>query len=269
MAFCIDINAAPIRSYRTALERWASTVPWKDMTGEYDRRPLDYRSKKHMSIRKLNDGSIALRLYSTDLVTYHPDNRISLVLHDNISSWKFMRHFIPACLSTFYESRIGYMIAFWAENEPNVLGIFKINGNMVTLKRVSDGYAFEDERVIGEITKHVINRKKAKDATEKYHVKEFEAWFDAVTMMNPNTFKRENYFWNNADMKALLQSNKPDTEKWMTFMKFVYPHQAKKKYRELVYQSEQVAEQETVKELKSWDELERVRSSNRRNSWAM
>jgi len=43
-------------------------------------KPLGKRQNTHVTIRKLNDESIVCRLYNTDVVTYHKDGRIDILL---------------------------------------------------------------------------------------------------------------------------------------------------------------------------------------------
>lgn len=68
----------PLRTYEEAVAHYESIVP---IRGNADNvRPICAtklgRRKKHMAIRKYVDGSVACRLYDTDVVTFEPDGDV-------------------------------------------------------------------------------------------------------------------------------------------------------------------------------------------------
>lgn len=68
----------PLRTYEEAVAHYESIVP---IRGNADNvRPIcattNGRRKKHMAIRKYVDGSVACRLYDTDVVTFEPDGGV-------------------------------------------------------------------------------------------------------------------------------------------------------------------------------------------------
>ena len=68
----------PLRTYEEAVAHYESIVP---IRGNADNvRPIcattNGRRKKHMAIRKYVDGSVACRLYDTDVVTFEPDGDV-------------------------------------------------------------------------------------------------------------------------------------------------------------------------------------------------
>lgn len=65
-----------LRSYQDAVNKFNSITPirgWRD-----DIRPVAQRRNDNFTIRRLNDDSIAIRLYATDIITYRPDGTIEL-----------------------------------------------------------------------------------------------------------------------------------------------------------------------------------------------
>ena len=72
-----DRDVPYIQNYTQALTCHANIQPWRGY--EPNERPLAKRSQHHITIRKLHDGSVACKLYNTDVVTYHPDNTVTLV----------------------------------------------------------------------------------------------------------------------------------------------------------------------------------------------
>lgn len=87
MAFSYDGRGLPLlNSYARALEFWETAYRWSDEPVE---RVLDSKRKKFVTIRKLNDNSIACRLHHTDVVTFHPDNSISIMPYQSVSTDEF------------------------------------------------------------------------------------------------------------------------------------------------------------------------------------
>ena len=62
--------------YAEAVAHEASIKPIRNRSPEI--KPIGDRRNQHKIIRKNPDGSIACRLYRTDVVTFHPDGRIEV-----------------------------------------------------------------------------------------------------------------------------------------------------------------------------------------------
>lgn len=84
-----------VRSYARALYLYDRTAPWR---GDADKitRPLGNRRARHMTFRKLEDGSIAFRLYATDVVTWHPDNSVTINPYSTASTNAFANRLLPS-----------------------------------------------------------------------------------------------------------------------------------------------------------------------------
>ena len=79
MSFSLDTrNTKYLHNYEAALRHHDSITPIRNT----NTRPVAERRKTHFDIRKEGEGVI-VRLYTTDLVTYTPDNRITL----NVGNW--------------------------------------------------------------------------------------------------------------------------------------------------------------------------------------
>lgn len=79
MSFSLDTsNTKYLPNYAAAVAHHDSIKPIRGS----DCRPMAERTKRHFNIRKEN-GNILVRLHSTDIVTYTPDNRVTL----NMSRW--------------------------------------------------------------------------------------------------------------------------------------------------------------------------------------
>lgn len=81
MSFSLDTRKVKyLHNYAAALAHHDSITPIRNSNC----RPVAERRKKHFDIRKHGD-SIIVRLYTTDIVTYTPDNKITL----NMGNWRF------------------------------------------------------------------------------------------------------------------------------------------------------------------------------------
>jgi len=79
MSFSLDTRKVKyLPNYAAAVAHHDSIKPIRGS----DCRPMAERTKKHFDIRKEN-GNILVRLHSTDIVTYTPDNRVTL----NMGRW--------------------------------------------------------------------------------------------------------------------------------------------------------------------------------------
>jgi len=84
MSFSLDTrNVKYLPDYAAALRHHDSITPIRNS----NTRPIAERTKKHFDIRKYGDA-IIVRLHSTDIITYTPDNRVTLNVggHNTIST---------------------------------------------------------------------------------------------------------------------------------------------------------------------------------------
>jgi hypothetical protein len=102
------------QTFAGAMQMWQNAKPWRSETGEYDPRPIcwEYRRKKHMSIRKGLDGSIIFTLFRIDVVTYHPDESVTIEGYSSQSTNIFARKLLPKGLSVDFNK---YFSIVWIE----------------------------------------------------------------------------------------------------------------------------------------------------------
>lgn len=102
MAFSINTDGLPhFDSYKQAA-RWEAEV--KPIRGRYPEcKPIGPRNKTHMTIRRAADGDILCRLHHTDVLTFHPDDSVTLYLNGWNSNSTFA--FVNAILG--WRTRIG------------------------------------------------------------------------------------------------------------------------------------------------------------------
>jgi hypothetical protein len=100
MAFAISTaNIPSIFSYTDALRYHdrAAQKPWRNGGEDF---PFPEKRVRQYGVRKLNDGSIAFRLHSTDVVTWHPDNSLTLEVYTSQSTQAFANCLLPYGVST-------------------------------------------------------------------------------------------------------------------------------------------------------------------------
>ena len=87
--YSASFSTIGISSYTSALQKWESIKP---VRGRQDQntRPL-CRTNDTTTIRKLDNGSIAFRLHSTDVVTFNVDGTVDLRPYASVSTCAFVR----------------------------------------------------------------------------------------------------------------------------------------------------------------------------------
>jgi len=96
MSFSLDTRGTKyLHNYAAALAHHDSITPIRNSNC----RPVAERRKQHFNIRKHGD-SIIVRLYATDLVTYTPDNKITLNMGGRITNTVSTRAAIYAITNT-------------------------------------------------------------------------------------------------------------------------------------------------------------------------
>ena len=111
--------------------------------GEY---PLGGHHKSVTWVRELSDGSIAFKLYDTDVVTWHPDGSVSLDNFGTVTTTSFASRFLPRGIHLRHETRGGgdNGITF---NAPD--GRTMICQGYSTLRPVDGGW-WPDEEILPE-----------------------------------------------------------------------------------------------------------------------
>lgn len=181
MAFGISTYDLPtLHTYEGALFRWERTAPWRGKKGEHDERPLSTnRRAKHKTIRKLNDGSIACRLYGTDLVIYRPDGSIQINPYDSKSSRLFVSAIAPCAWRL---ARIGSMLFYNlgyagpAGAPVKYIQVAAGKDNTVTFTRASDGVWHIDPSHLVDTTISKVNRKGINAVMARTRFSDFKAW---------------------------------------------------------------------------------------------
>lgn len=88
--YSASFDTIGISSYGSALRKWESITP---IRGRQDQntRPLYRRGDDSKTIRQLNNGDIAFRLHSTDVVTFHKEGAVDLIPYASVTTCAFVR----------------------------------------------------------------------------------------------------------------------------------------------------------------------------------
>ena len=148
MAFILDTrNTKYLHNYAAALAYHDSITPIRNSNC----RPMAERRKQHFNIRKHGD-SIIVRLYSTDLVTYTPDNKITLNMggrNTNTMSTRAAIHAVTRTQITQQHSRT------WVRDHDGKCFLFQ-NG-----MQLQAGEYYYDHKIIDPVypETHTLKRK--------------------------------------------------------------------------------------------------------------
>lgn len=112
MAFCLDPSGVPkLRDHADAHQHFEKMKPWRNGHPEWhlrDARPIgngdSIRKKKHLSIRRNEDGDYALRYHNTDVVIYHEDGSLSLNPYASVSTSALVNKLLPNNIHVDYRS---------------------------------------------------------------------------------------------------------------------------------------------------------------------
>ena len=88
--FSASFRTLTVSSYTAALSKWESIKPIRGRKDQ-NTRPLYRRGDDTKTIRQLNNGSIAFRLHSTDVVTFNKDGTLDLEPYSSVSTCAFVR----------------------------------------------------------------------------------------------------------------------------------------------------------------------------------
>ena len=148
-----------LSNYAAALGFYEQAKTWRgDSSGG---RKLD-GSKRHTTIRKDSGGSIACRLHRTDVITYHPDNTITVVPWGSRSTDEFFNSLARATRMTSYFTsgviRVG---------DRYYRAIDKMRLGLDPLEMLTEPEPFRFA---------TINRKRAKEMCDQYNYNDFAAY---------------------------------------------------------------------------------------------
>lgn len=196
MAFKYDGSNLPrFNNYAEALKFWETAKQWRNQ--DTNVRKLD-GDKKHVTIRKLNDDSIACRLHHTDVVTIHPNNIATVHPYGSISTDEFFDRLMPRTVWAHFRSGL-------VQRDGRYYSAFKaFDLRMDDLSFVTEP---EPLKIIS------INRKQAAEVRKEYNYQEFATWVKmmAQTLDGPTGVSGQYLF--GAVREAL-----PHRDQWLSLL---------------------------------------------------
>lgn len=144
--------------------------------------PLGMTKRGSTSVRRLENGAIAFRLYETDVVTWNEDNSVNIQNFGTVTTTRFADHFLPDGIRLTHPSREGghAMIHYKAAGDEG-WDRHVCKGGDVRMMRQGDGWA-PDEETIDEMIFLELDRTLARRLLAPLHLKDFAAWLS----MAPN-----------------------------------------------------------------------------------
>lgn len=249
MAFSYDGSGLPsLLTYTDALKFWEGAAKWRDEDNE---RILDSRKKRRVNIRMLRDGSVACRLHNTDVVTYHPDNRMTLVPWASVSTDEFANRLLRwTNINTYFKQ-----------------GILRVGGKIyratgtITLAYNPDTKGYAIISAPEPFTSYTVNRKEANAVLKEHNYKAFANWVRMLAVsgvqFEPNRrcaiIDVPRYLADRAEWESLLSVS----YHWHTRGKIAVDVTLSNVRYALYQDNPQVYDSVTVPYLTEWKEVER------------
>lgn len=146
--------------------------------------PLGGHNKSVTWVRERADNAIAFTLYSTDVVTWHPDNSVEIDNYGTVTTSRFAERFLPAGVHLHHPvyrrggvsggaNTIGFRTA--AEDEGYRSAICQ--GDVVRFQPIADDLWLPDESTCYDLCLPIgVDRRKARELSKYYNLRDFEAW---------------------------------------------------------------------------------------------
>lgn len=178
-------DAAPVASYADAqrvLEAASRTPTGKRRTAKPDGFPLGGHSKSVCWVREDDDQSIAFMLYSTDVVTWYPDNSVVIDNYGTVTTSGFASRFLPRGIYLQHPTNrrgheAGYRtITYWTAE-----GRYICNGGLVCFREHGDLW-LPDEDTLDPIKLVDTDPREVRTVLKRYPLKEFDNWLAMAPM---------------------------------------------------------------------------------------
>lgn len=253
MAFSYDGKNLPsfvhqahrsLTSYADAVQFWETAYRWQ---GEPNERVLDSTRKRYVTIRKLDDGSIACKLHHTDVVTFRPDNKVKIVPYPSVSTDTF---FWGLGVHTDLSARFNIGVI---QVKDKVYRTVCSNMLILSLDTLEWDTPPEPFKIM------TINRKRANEVRKQYDYASFATWVKMIAQMGDWPDMTAQYFPSYRNPKVYLDRNN-----WPALLVAQYQGTnvaaTLARARNTIYQAHpEVYDVEVRPYLDSWSEVERWR----------
>ena len=202
--FSSSFDTLNITDYGKALSKWEGTKPIRGRKDQ-NTRPLYRRTDDTKTIRKLNNGSIAFRLHSTDVVTFNKDGTLDLEPYSSVSTCAFVRAVLG------YHNHIH---AHWSDRDhslPNhvtqVDSHYYHTPSFATLSKVDNKWSLLAGSEPFEVT--TLDKKLTKAALEETGYNQFKVWLTTQIRLGldprkGDSWRRGPYDWSHRDVSSYL-----------------------------------------------------------------
>jgi hypothetical protein len=251
----IALPRGGITSYQQALVKHDSIAPIRGRSA--DIRPLGNRRNDNLTIRKLDNGSIAVRLYQTDIITYHDDGTIDLEPYSSKLTDEAVRQVFRGAVTASYTNPVGPVL--WT------------NHNGTRRGYLVDGCASLDKdlNVIAgtkPFTRYSVSRKKANAASAK-GFNQFKLWVQTQVRLGVDP-RQSTEWYRTVSLPSLALAcldepdRYPDIARGMSNCVTVEAHL--ESIRRQVLQYHDCIEETEVPYITGWDQLTSIQSSKKR-----
>lgn len=218
MAFAMSKLRSQMNSYAAALGYYDNCTPWRG-EGDAAERPLKERRVRHMGVRLKPDQSVAFRLWNTEVVTWHPDNTLTLVPYASPTTDAFAQGFTPWGLGCCFNS--GYVTVCRARGENHTF--LRTTGQM--------HFAVGDDACVQLLSTpkpwkvYRMDRKQANAARKATGFKDFKLWVTAMQAMGGQVERPPRvYHWATSATKNddALMEMLADRARWVELLQRFY-----------------------------------------------
>ena len=189
-----------ILSYEQAVSKHDSIAPIRGRST--DTRPLGQRRNDNLTIRKLDNGSVAIRLYHTDIITYHTDGTIDLEVYSSRLTDETVGAIFRGAVWASYTNPVGPVL--WTRNNGDSKGYLIDGARGATLDK--------NLNVIGgtkPFTRYNVNRRAANAACAK-GFDQFKLWVQTQVRLGIDPRQGERWGTVHLSNMALACLDEPD-----------------------------------------------------------
>lgn len=156
-----NYDAPYLHGYEAALKHHNEVKP---VRGREDCRPVGKRRNIHATIRKMEDGTVACRLYNTDVVCYHVDGTVTVVLDgwESPSTCRFINELMGV------EIGIRHRRVWVRATHNNVAGWYALNAHDKNIMRRAGGGVGLQFDNPAPVLLHHVNRARANNVRQRY-----------------------------------------------------------------------------------------------------
>jgi hypothetical protein len=149
-----QICLSAINNYAAALNLFNSRKPYRGRP--LDPRPIGQRSRRNETIWQDANGDIHIRHWTTDIMTFHTDERVTLRPYSSLTTQKFVDRYAPQGIQPAFRTRIGSIIWIDSHDAHNMVAQASADPRLVGEERTETIAALEADTTRGYLVPHAI-----------------------------------------------------------------------------------------------------------------